>query len=138
MTGRPFDPDGRGVRAWFDLREPGEQGAVQTVLLWQWAAAAIFLLLFPRDLAKVREPVSLLLGMIGPGSLGTAAACAALFLADASQRRLVWGWPVWEAGPWLGAAWQIGKFAAFTLAASAVLWVFAQVLGFLFRGPLAS
>ena len=127
------------LRHWLDDREPHEQGAVQTILLCQVAVGAVSFAVLLRDGSPPAGPGEAVGGLIGAGTLGTAPALLLLLLADASHRRVTWGWPPWRPEPWLGAAWQAAKVAAFLLIAAvggrllAALW--DATLGAFFAGP---
>ncbi|MFH5804901.1 hypothetical protein [Alienimonas sp. DA493] len=101
---------------------------MQTIFVWQTLAGACFLLFFADDFSGFGDPLAWVLGPIVPGTLGAAPAICLLLLADASDRRVTWGWPVWEAEPWRGAVWQTGKVFAVLLPLAAAGWGLAAAL----------
>ena len=136
-NGEPKGPN--PLRHWLDDREPPEQGFLQTLFLWQVLVGAAF---FAVAVGTASPPAGLtdaVGGLIAAGTLGAAPALFLTLAADASHRRVTWGWPPWRPEPWLGAAWQAAKVVAVLLIAAvagrllAALW--DATLGAFFAGP---
>jgi len=110
-----------------DRIEPHEQGALQTIFFWQvLVGAAFFAVVLPTG--PPTGVADLIGGMVAAGTLGAAPALGLLLIADASDRRVTWGWPPWEHEPWRGAIWQTGKVFLHVLPLIAAGWLLAALV----------
>ncbi len=121
------------LRERIDRLEPPEQGALQTIYLWQLVVGVAFFAVVLPDAPSVVLG-ELFGGMIAAGTWGAGSGLVLLFLADGSHRRVTWGWPPWRPEPWRGAIWQAGKALLVLGWLAAAGWILARLLGAMAEG----